>query len=96
VKSFQERLRIWVRRHVPNAVPASSIHKVREEFAELGEGTDAWELADCVIALWAHAIVCDLDLADAIERKLIQNEKRKWVVQPNGTVRWDRRFPVEL
>jgi NTP pyrophosphatase (non-canonical NTP hydrolase) len=57
---------------------------------------DAWELADCVIALWAHAIVCDLDLADAIERKLIQNEKRKWVVQPNGTVRWDRRFPVEL
>lgn len=76
----------WARRTFPGRKPKASLTKLTmEEIPELlihlkEKGTDGIgdELADCFILLLDLAYTWDVNLAKAISRKMLVNERRMW------------------
>ena len=73
----------------PDATPVEHLLKLQKEAVEAqNEPTDAYEYADCLLALFGAAYKAGLSYADLLavaEEKLTICESRKWVRQADGT-----------
>lgn len=87
IAELQAEIAAWADSIHPTRTPISVISKLLEELAELiasEKMSDPLELADIFILSLDLAHLQQVDLSDAIQRKLEINRNRRWRREDNG------------
>lgn len=89
VRQLQAEIALWADQLNPDRTALSLIAKMLEELGELiasERQDDPLELADVLILALDLAYIQDIDLADAVMRKMSINRARKWRIADNGAM----------
>jgi len=89
VRELQAEIAEWADKLNPDRTALSLIAKMLEEVGELiasDRQDDPLELADVLILALDLAHIKNIDVADAVQRKMRVNRTRNWRIADNGAM----------